>query len=79
MKTFFQAQAISSQAEKRQRAFDKTIDEWKRKVADLQNDLDNSQRESRGHAAEVYKLRAQMEELLESIEALKRENKSLTG
>jgi len=76
---FLQAQSISSQAEKRQRAFDKTIDEWKRKVADLQNDLENSQRESRGHAAEVYKLRAQMEELLESMEALKRENKSLAG
>lgn len=75
----FQAQAISSQAEKRQRAFDKSIDEWKRKVADLQVELENSQRESRANAAEVYKLRAQIEEVNEAMEALKRENKNLTG
>ena len=74
-----QAQAISSQAEKRQRAFDKTIDDWKRKVADLQAELENAQRESRSNAAEVYKLRAQIDELMESMEALKRENKNLSG
>lgn len=48
-------------------------------MADLQSELENSQRESRGNAAEVYKLRAQIEELVESMEALKRENKNLSG
>ena len=62
----------------RQRAFDKTVDEWKRKCADLQSELENSQRESRGNAAEVYKLKAQIEETHDSIEALRRENKNLS-
>ena len=30
------SQSLANQAEKRQRNFDKTIDEWKRRVADLQ-------------------------------------------
>merc|ERR1719334_992004 len=70
------AQAIASQAEKKQRGFDKTIDEWKRKVADQQMELENSNAEGRTHAAEVYKLRAQLDEGHDAIEALRRENKS---
>jgi len=70
---------VSSQAEKKGRAFDKTIDEWKRRVADLQSEMENSQRESRTNAAEVYKLRTQMEEQNDSMEALRRENKNLSG
>lgn len=71
--------AIANQAEKRQRAFDKTIDEWKRKVADVQSELERSNAEGRGNAAEVYKLRAQMDETGDTIEALRRENKNLSG
>jgi septal ring factor EnvC (AmiA/AmiB activator) len=74
-----QSQSLASQAEKRQRSFDKVIDDWKRKVADLQAELEKSQRESRGTAAEVYKLRAQLEESSDAIEAVRRENKNLTG
>jgi len=55
------------------------VDEWKRKVADLQAELERSQRDSRAHAAEVYKLRAQLEESTDSAEGLRRENKNLTG
>jgi len=75
----FQANAIASQAEKRQRIFDKTVDEWKRKVADLQAELDNAHAESRGSAAEVYRLKSQLEEYSDNIEALRRENKNLSG
>jgi len=74
-----QSTSLASQAEKRQRSFDKVIDDWKRKVADLQGELEKSQRESRANAAEVYKLRAQLEETSESIEGLRRENKNLSG
>ena len=74
-----QAQSVSSQAEKRGRSFDKTIDEWKRRVADLQSEMEGSQRESRTNAAEVYKLRTQMEEQNDAMEALRRENKNLSG
>jgi len=74
-----QAQTIASQSDKRQRQFDKSIDEWKRKVADLQGELEQSQRDSRDHAAEVYRQRAQMDDTNDVIESLKRENKNLAG
>jgi len=74
-----QSTSLANQAEKRQRSFDKVIEEWKRKVADLQGELERAQRESRAHAAEVYKMRAQLDETHETIEAVRRENKNLTG
>lgn len=64
---------------KRQKAFDKVIDEWKKRVQDLQIELEVAQRESRAHSTEVYKLRGQMEEINESMDALRKENKNLTG
>jgi len=72
------AQLIASQAEKRQRNFDKIVDEWKRKVADLQAELEVSQRDMRGNAAEVYRLRALLQETTDRLEAVKRDNKNLT-
>lgn len=74
-----QTTSIANQAEKRQRSFDKVIDEWKRKVADLQAELDKAQKETRSTAAEVYKLRAQLEESHDTTEAVRRENKNLSG
>jgi myosin heavy chain 6/7 len=75
----WQGQAINAQHEKRQRQFDKLIEEWKRKVSDLQNELDNAQRESRSNAAEAYKFKSQLEETQEVIESLRRDNKNLAG
>merc|ERR1712168_947760 len=72
------AQAIASQAEKRQRAFDKTIDEWKNRVTDLQQELDGSQSDLRTNVAEVYRLRNHLDESGEAIYALRRENKNLS-
>ena len=71
--------ALANQAEKRQRSFDKTIDEWKRKVADLQSELERSNAEGRNNAAEVYKLRSQLDETHDNIESIRRENKNLAG
>ena len=76
---FVRSQALANQAEKRQRNFDKVIDEWKQKVADLQADLDRSNADGRASAAEVYKLKTQIDETHENIEALRRENKNLSG
>ncbi len=73
------AQAIANQAEKRQRQFDKSMEEWKQKCADLQHELDVASSDARSNAGEVYKLKAQMEEYNETIEALRRENKNLSG
>jgi len=74
-----QHQAVITQHEKRQRQFDKLVDEWKRKVVDLQTELDNAQKESRLNAAEAYKYKAQLDENREVIDAIRRENKNLSG
>ena len=74
-----QAQAIASQADKRQRQYDKTIDEWRQKCTDIQSELDNAMAESRASAADVYKMKAQIDEAHDTIEALRRENKNLSG
>ena len=75
----FQSQAIANQAEKRQRLFDKTVDDWKRKVQDLQHELEQSLTDGRGNAADVYRLKAQLDESHDSTEAIRRENKHLAG
>ena len=59
--------------------FDKTVDDWKRKCNDLQNELEQALTDSRGHAADVYRLRAQLDEAHDSTEAIRRENKNLAG
>ena len=74
-----QAQAIAAQADKRQRQFDKTIDEWKEKCDALEHDLERSQSESRAHSAEIYRLKAQIEEANEQVEGLRRDNRNLQG
>lgn len=74
-----QLQAINAQNDKRQRQFDKLIDEWKKKVSDVQLELESSQKEARANASEVYKTKAQLEEAQEVIEGLRRENKNLSG
>jgi len=77
--TWLQSQALIGQHEKRERQFDRLVDEWKRKVLDLQTELDSAQKEARSNAAEVYKLKAQLDENRETIDALRRENKNLSG
>uniref|UniRef100_A0AC35UID6 Myosin motor domain-containing protein n=1 Tax=Rhabditophanes sp. KR3021 TaxID=114890 RepID=A0AC35UID6_9BILA len=68
---------VINQLEKKQRAFDKICDEWRRRVDDLQNELDAAQRDARLHTAEAHKLRTQQDSINEQVEHLKRENKSL--
>ena len=59
--------------------FDKTVDDWKRKVGDLQHELEQALADGRGNAAEVYRLKAQLDEAHDSTEAIRRENKNLSG
>jgi len=70
---------VIAQHDKRQRQFDRLVEEWKRKVVDLQTELDNAQKESRSNAAEAYKFKTQLDENREVIDALRRENKNLSG
>ena len=76
---FHRSTALANAAEKKQKGWDKAVDEWKRRVNDLQADLDRSQSDNRAGSAEVYKLKAQIDEMNEGMDALKRDNKSLTG
>lgn len=73
------SQSIAANSEKQQRSFDKTIDEWKAKVADVQAELERANADGRATAADVYKLKSQIDETHETIEALRRENKNLSG
>ncbi|CAJ0600448.1 unnamed protein product [Cylicocyclus nassatus] len=72
------AQVVSS-LEKKQKAFDKVIDEWKKKVDDLYVELDNAQRESRQLSSEAHKLRGHHDALVDQAEGLKRENTALAA
>jgi len=69
--------SVANAAEKKQRAFDKTVADWKHKVADMQHELEISANEGRGHANEVFRLRALVDESHDTVEALRRDNKAL--
>lgn len=53
------ATAIANAAEKKQKAFDKIIGEWKLKVDDLAAELDASQKECRNYSTELFRLRGE--------------------
>ena len=63
--------------EKKQRNFDKIIEEEKAKHAQLVADYENSQKDARAHANEVFKMRNTYEESLDALESAKREHKQL--
>ncbi|PIO53218.1 hypothetical protein TELCIR_25457, partial [Teladorsagia circumcincta] len=71
------ANAIASSLEKKQKGFDKVIDEWRRKCEALVQEVESSQRDTRAAATEAMRLRNQLEEASEQVEAIRRENKSL--
>ncbi|VDM85775.1 unnamed protein product, partial [Strongylus vulgaris] len=56
--------------------FDKIVEEWKRKVDDIQKEIDATNRDSRNTSTEVFKLKSAMENLTEQCESLRRENKN---
>jgi len=65
--------------EKRQRQFDKAVEEWKRRVADQQTEIERWQKECRNQANESYRLKAQAEEVQQAVDALRKDNKNLNG
>uniref|UniRef100_A0A183I3C9 Myosin motor domain-containing protein n=1 Tax=Onchocerca flexuosa TaxID=387005 RepID=A0A183I3C9_9BILA len=71
------ANSYTSQLEKKQKGFDKVIDEWKKKTDDIATEVDNAQREARNVSTELFKLKSEQDEVLETIEGLRRENKEL--
>jgi predicted nuclease with TOPRIM domain len=63
--------------DKKQKQFDKLINEWKQKCEDITIELEASQKEARHYSTELFKLKTQYEESHEQIEALRKENKNL--
>ena len=63
--------------EKKQKQFDKLINEWKQKCEDITIELEASQKEARHYSTELFKMKTQYEEAQEQIEALRKENKNL--
>ena len=63
--------------DKKQKQFDKLINEWKQKCEDITIELEASQKEARHYSTELFKLKTQYEESNEQIEALRKENKNL--
>ena len=63
--------------DKKQKQFDRLINEWKQKCEDISIELETSQKEARNFSTELFKLKAQHEESYEQIEALRKENKNL--
>jgi len=71
------SQSETSQAGDHQQSSEKESDEWKRKVADLQSELEAWQRGSRAHIAEVRSLWAHLVKSRYEDESLRRESKTL--
>lgn len=63
--------------DKKQKQFDKLINEWRQKCEDVTVELENSQKEVRQYSTELFKLKSQYEESQEQIDALRKENKNL--
>ena len=67
----------ASAMDKKQKQFDKLINEWRQKCEDITIELEASQKEARHYSTELFKLKTQYEESHEQIEALRKENKNL--
>uniref|UniRef100_A0A915A495 Myosin tail domain-containing protein n=1 Tax=Parascaris univalens TaxID=6257 RepID=A0A915A495_PARUN len=69
--------AIIAQLEKKQKSFERMVDEWKKKVDDAGNELDSAQRECRTNAADIFKQRSINDTLTVQFEGLRYENRNL--
>jgi chromosome segregation ATPase len=74
-----QSSGSSSVFEKKQRVFERTIQEYTVKVRELQMEVDSAHNEARGYSAELFRVKGQYESCNETIESLRRENKNLAG
>jgi myosin heavy chain 6/7 len=71
------ANSNASSMDKKQKQFDKLINDWKQKCEDITVELESSQAETRKYSTELFKLKTQYEESQEQIEALRKENRNL--
>ncbi|KAI6228188.1 Myosin head [Aphelenchoides besseyi] len=71
------ANSLYHQLENKQKGFDRIVDEWKKKTADLESELDAAQRDARNAATDLFRAKAAQDEAHEAVEGLRRENRSL--
>ena len=69
---------LKAEAEKRDRNFDKIVNEWRLKAEDLQNEITSSQTECRNFSPEYFRVKSANEELMEHLDTVKRGNENLT-
>ncbi|KAH3707418.1 hypothetical protein DPMN_066824 [Dreissena polymorpha] len=72
------AGAAVTALEKRNHSFDKVIADWQLKVRSLQSELENAQKESRSYSAELFRVKTQYEEVIVTVDSLRRENSNLS-
>jgi len=48
-------------------------------VAEQQTETERWQKEARNHAAECYRIKAQVDEAQQAVEAIRKDNKNLNG
>ena len=73
-----QAQILHSAMEKKAKQFDRIVAEWKQKVDSTSMDLDDSQKETRNAASELFRIKNAYEESVLQLDEVRRENKNLS-
>ena len=71
------ANAAAAALEKKQRSFDKILEEQKAKHDELLGEYDTSQKDVRNASNEVFKMKNTYEEAMDGLESAKREHKQL--
>jgi len=69
----------NAELEKRQKQAEKLCDEWQHKANDLQMTLDRVQNDSQSTNHDLIYVRTQLEETRDQLNAVKRENKTMSG
>jgi len=69
----------NAELEKRQKQAEKLCDEWQHKANDLQTTLDRAQNDSQSTSHDLIYVRTQLEETRDQLNAVKRENKTMSG
>jgi len=69
----------TAELEKKQKQSEKMSEEWQHKASDLQATLDRVQADAQSTAHDLIYSRTQLDETRDQLNAVKRENKTLTG
>ena len=69
----------NAELEKRQKQAEKLCDEWQLKANDLQTTLNRAQNDAQSTSQDLIYARTQLEEIRDQLNAVKRENKTISG